>query len=67
MIINKTFLEKAHQFARLQKRWKALPDNVILSVMEHSDINETTLNKVRSINLNNYIKEERRKHGRTKL
>jgi len=62
MKINKTFIEKAHQFARLKKRWKALPENMILEVMDMSEVNEIVLNKVRSINLNERIRE----HGRKK-
>jgi len=65
MIINKTFVEKAHLFARLKKRWTALPDNWILEVME-SEVNETTLNKVRSDNFNQEVKRIRAEHDRKK-
>jgi len=64
MKINKTFIYNSLRFKRLKKRWTALPHNMILDVMEKSEVNEPLLNKVRSINLNNYIKEQRRNYDK---
>ena len=66
MRLNKTIIENAKKFTRLKQRWKALPENMILDVMHNSEVDESQLNRMRSINLNNYIKEQRREYGRKK-
>jgi hypothetical protein len=63
MRLNKTIIENAKKFTRLKRRWSTLPESMVLSIMNNSEVDEVVLNKVRSIKLNNYIKEERRKHG----
>lgn len=58
--INKTFIQNARIFKSLKKRWSMLPPNMIFKVMENSDINERLLNKIRSNNINERIRE----HGK---
>jgi hypothetical protein len=57
MRLNKTIIENAKKFTRLKARWKALPEDMILEVMKNSEVNEVILNKVRTINFNERIRE----------
>ena len=66
MRLNKTIIENAKKFTRLKKRWSTLPENMILDIMHNSEIDEPVLNKVRSIKLNEYIKEQRKEYDRKK-
>jgi len=61
MRINKTILEGAKQFTRLKSRWSRLPERFILDVMNNSTVDEKVLNKIRSKQLTERIREYARK------